>query len=419
MCVFAAAYIHTSILHTGMARNLRSTWDTSRAPRAAAAATADAASPSGGAGSDGGAGLEARAGALAERASNWFPLWVLVGCAPAHSCRAVLRSQACIGAMKSMCAATWSKWQALQRNRLCCAIVGVSEKVHAVQDLTCVATPCALHIVLNVNLTAAQQSQQHSSVENLHDMCKYPLHWPFLPWVPSLMPWTTSLIAPPCLLLFAARDCASSTVALERCLAASFSSAHHAAQGAGGAGTAIGFRLVQPRLHHGGPGADHARDGHQPEALGERPVSDVESGAVWVCRCRLRGGNSGSKTAEAGLPRRTNRRGAGLPAQDFTEVLQRPKLVMLGAALQYTVMPGLGFLISRLFNLPPAYAVGCVMIWLRVRLRVRVVRDSQRRWSLWRPGMRLSWHHLESRASQVSRLAIRSSTTQLLRRCLR
>ena len=40
-------------------------------------------------------------------------------------------------------------------------------------------------------------------------------------------------------------------------------------------------------------------------------------------------------------------------------MLRRPKLVMLGAALQYTVMPGLGFLISRVFQLPPAYAVGC------------------------------------------------------------
>lgn len=46
--------------------------------------------------------------------------------------------------------------------------------------------------------------------------------------------------------------------------------------------------------------------------------------------------------------------------QDFAEVLRRPKLVMLGAALQYTVMPGLGFFISRVFQLPPAYAVGCV-----------------------------------------------------------
>ena len=41
-------------------------------------------------------------------------------------------------------------------------------------------------------------------------------------------------------------------------------------------------------------------------------------------------------------------------------MLRRPKLVMLGAALQYTVMPGLGFAISRIFQLPPAYAVGCV-----------------------------------------------------------
>ena len=53
-----------------------------------------------------------------------------------------------------------------------------------------------------------------------------------------------------------------------------------------------------------------------------------------------------------------NIRGPMQCSQDFAEVLQRPKLVMLGAALQYTVMPGLGFLISRLANLPPPYAVG-------------------------------------------------------------
>ena len=45
--------------------------------------------------------------------------------------------------------------------------------------------------------------------------------------------------------------------------------------------------------------------------------------------------------------------------QDFTEVVKRPQLVALGAALQYTLMPLMGFAVTRLFQLPVAYSVGC------------------------------------------------------------
>lgn len=45
--------------------------------------------------------------------------------------------------------------------------------------------------------------------------------------------------------------------------------------------------------------------------------------------------------------------------QDFTQVVRRPWLVALGATLQYTVMPLMGFAVSRLLNLPLPYAVGC------------------------------------------------------------
>ena len=46
--------------------------------------------------------------------------------------------------------------------------------------------------------------------------------------------------------------------------------------------------------------------------------------------------------------------------QDVTGVLQRPREVMLGAVLQYTIMPALGLLISRVAGLPPPFAIGCV-----------------------------------------------------------
>lgn len=44
--------------------------------------------------------------------------------------------------------------------------------------------------------------------------------------------------------------------------------------------------------------------------------------------------------------------------QEFAQVARRPWLVALGATLQYTIMPLMGFTVSRLLNLPVPYAVG-------------------------------------------------------------
>ena len=75
-------------------------------------------------------------------------------------------------------------------------------------------------------------------------------------------------------------------------------------------------------------------------------------------------------------------------------MLRRPKLVMLGAALQYTVMPGLGFLISRVFQLPPAYAVGCVtsfLPFLPLRARLRAALASAHMSCCLQQAVSLSW----------------------------
>ena len=44
--------------------------------------------------------------------------------------------------------------------------------------------------------------------------------------------------------------------------------------------------------------------------------------------------------------------------QDFQSVLKAPGSVMLGAVLQYTIMPLMGFLVSRLAGLPTPFAIG-------------------------------------------------------------
>ena len=44
--------------------------------------------------------------------------------------------------------------------------------------------------------------------------------------------------------------------------------------------------------------------------------------------------------------------------QDFTGVMKVPGQVALGTALQYTVMPTMGFLVSRLAGLSSPLAVG-------------------------------------------------------------
>ena len=42
-------------------------------------------------------------------------------------------------------------------------------------------------------------------------------------------------------------------------------------------------------------------------------------------------------------------------------MVRRPQLVALGAALQYTLMPLMGYAVTRLFQLPVAYSVGCAL----------------------------------------------------------
>jgi len=54
--------------------------------------------------------------------------------------------------------------------------------------------------------------------------------------------------------------------------------------------------------------------------------------------------------------------GLTLTADDFLRVLRLPRWVMLGVALQYTVMPLAGWGLAHLFRLPPAYAVGLVLV---------------------------------------------------------
>lgn len=54
--------------------------------------------------------------------------------------------------------------------------------------------------------------------------------------------------------------------------------------------------------------------------------------------------------------------GMTLTAADFRRVIQRPKLIALGAALQYSVMPLLAYLLARLLGLSPELTVGMVLV---------------------------------------------------------
>jgi bile acid:Na+ symporter, BASS family len=54
--------------------------------------------------------------------------------------------------------------------------------------------------------------------------------------------------------------------------------------------------------------------------------------------------------------------GTTLTFDDFGNVLKQPYLVGLGALLQYTIMPSLGFMISRTFGLPDAIAAGVILV---------------------------------------------------------
>lgn len=54
--------------------------------------------------------------------------------------------------------------------------------------------------------------------------------------------------------------------------------------------------------------------------------------------------------------------GAALTADDFKGVVRAPKLVLLGVACQYTIMPLLAVVLTKLFALPPEVAAGVILI---------------------------------------------------------
>ena len=56
--------------------------------------------------------------------------------------------------------------------------------------------------------------------------------------------------------------------------------------------------------------------------------------------------------------------GMGLTLQwsDFNQVIKTPKLVVLGVFLQFTVMPFLGWILAILFDLPPFFAIGLILV---------------------------------------------------------
>lgn len=54
--------------------------------------------------------------------------------------------------------------------------------------------------------------------------------------------------------------------------------------------------------------------------------------------------------------------GATMTVNDFMEVLKSPKKVGIGIFLQFSIMPLLGFSLSRVFDFPPEVAAGVVLI---------------------------------------------------------
>jgi len=54
--------------------------------------------------------------------------------------------------------------------------------------------------------------------------------------------------------------------------------------------------------------------------------------------------------------------GMTLTANDFRRVLQRPKIIVIGALLQFSVMPLAAWLVSLLLGLPTALLVGMVLV---------------------------------------------------------
>ena len=53
--------------------------------------------------------------------------------------------------------------------------------------------------------------------------------------------------------------------------------------------------------------------------------------------------------------------GAVLEVADFKRIAQRPTIVLIGSAAQFSIMPLGAFLLSKLFDLPPEVAVGLIL----------------------------------------------------------
>ncbi len=54
--------------------------------------------------------------------------------------------------------------------------------------------------------------------------------------------------------------------------------------------------------------------------------------------------------------------GLTLKASDFAEVFKRPKDVVIGAFCQFTLMPFLAFLLTKVFGLDPELAIGVILV---------------------------------------------------------
>lgn len=54
--------------------------------------------------------------------------------------------------------------------------------------------------------------------------------------------------------------------------------------------------------------------------------------------------------------------GLTLKASDFKVVFSRPKDIIIGAVAQFTIMPLLAFVLTKLFQLPPELAVGVILV---------------------------------------------------------
>jgi len=54
--------------------------------------------------------------------------------------------------------------------------------------------------------------------------------------------------------------------------------------------------------------------------------------------------------------------GLSMTPSDFKLVLSRPKDVLIGVILRYTIMPFVGFAVAKLLDLPPALAAGLILV---------------------------------------------------------